>query len=108
MLHEYPHFNPKRYDLDIKIVAVRTGSHCKFNINYHITWIPKYRKKLLKGKVKEVLSTILEEQCKELKLQMLALEIMSDHLHLFVSAKPTHVPCDIVRKLKGNSFIQLC
>ena len=55
MLHEYPHFNPKRYDLDVKIATVRTGSHCNFNINCHIIWIPKYRKKLLKGKVKEAL-----------------------------------------------------
>ena len=36
---------------------------------------------------------------------MLALEIMPDHQHLFVSAKPTHVPCDIMKKLKGNSSI---
>ena len=107
MLHEYPHFNPNRYDLDVKIATVRKGSHCKFNINYHIIWIPKYRKKLLKGNVKEALKGILEEKCKELKLQMLALEIMPDHLHLFVGAKPTHIPCDLVKKLKGCSSIQL-
>ena len=30
-----------------------------------------------------------------------------DHIHLFVGAKPTHRPCDIVKQLKGNTSIQL-
>ena len=34
---------------------------------------------------------------------MLALEVMPDHIHLFVSALPTHTPYEIVRKLKGNT-----
>ena len=38
---------------------------------------------------------------------MLALEINPDHLHLFVGAKPKHIPCDLVKKLKGCSSIQL-
>jgi putative transposase len=38
---------------------------------------------------------------------MLALEIMPDHLHLFVGAKPTHIPYVIVKQLKGVSSIQL-
>jgi len=107
MLQQYPHFNPKRHNLQVKIATVRTGSHCKYNINYHLIWIPKYRKKVLVGKVREILTNIIEGQCKELKLDMLALEIMPDHLHLFVGAKPTHRPFEIVKKLKGNTSIQL-
>lgn len=105
--NRYPHFDPNRYDLNVKIATVRTGSHCKFNINYHLVWIPKYRKKVLLEKVKETLRTILEEQCRKLELEMLALEVMPDHLHLFVGAKPTHVPCEIVQKLKGVSSFRL-
>ena len=36
---QYKHFNPSTYNLDVKIATVRTGSHCKFNINYHLIWI---------------------------------------------------------------------
>jgi len=54
-----------------------------------------------------VLKTILNGQCQETGVQQLALEIMPDHLHLFVSTKPTHRPCEIVKKLKGNSSRQL-
>lgn len=101
------HFNPQKYNLDVKIATVRSGYHCKHNINYHIIWIPKYRKHLLTGKVAEVLKTIIEGQCEEMRCEKLALEIMPDHLHLFIGAKPTHRPCDIVHKLKGNTSIQL-
>ena len=103
----YKHFNPVEHKIESKIATVRTSHHCKYNINYHIIWIPKYRKHILKDKVKEVLKNIIDGQCKELSIQQLALEVMPDHLHLFVGAKPTIMPCRIVQKLKGNTSIQL-
>ena len=104
---EYPHFNPVKYNLDVKIATVRTGSHCKYNINYHIIWIPKFRKKILTGKVAEVLKTIINGQCEQLAVDNLALEVMPDHIHLFVGATPTHTPYKIVKQLKGNTSIQI-
>ena len=103
----YKHFNPEKHKIETKIATVNKGFHCKYNINYHIIWIPKYRKHILKGKVVKVLQTILKGQCETLKLKMLALEIMPDHLHLFVGARPTHKPFEIVKQLKGNTSIQL-
>ena len=40
-------------------------------------------------------------------IDCLALEIMPDHIHLFVATKPTDTPCKIIKQLKGNSSIQL-
>jgi putative transposase len=105
--NEYPHFNPIKHGLDVKISTVRTGSHSKHNINYHIIWIPKYRKKLLVGRVAEILKEIVAGQCSDLKLELLALEVMPDHIHLFVGATPMHVPAEIVKQIKGNTSIQL-
>lgn len=101
--NEYPHFNPKTYDIQVKISGVKSSSHSKHNLNYHIIWIPKYRKKILVGKLVPFLKQIIEEQCIEQGLEMLALEVMPDHIHLFISALPTHTPYEIVRKLKGNT-----
>jgi putative transposase len=103
MLHTYPHFNPNKYQLDVKIATVQSGFHCKFNINYHLVWIPKYRHTVLEGDVKKTLDIILKKECTKLHLNTLALEIMPDHLHLFVGAKPTHIPAVIVQRLKGVS-----
>ncbi len=102
------HFNPEEHRIDVKMAKVRTSNHCKHNINYHIVWIPKYRKQVLKDKrIVEVLTNILKGQCEDLKVEMLALEIMPDHLHIFVGAKPTNTPFKIVNQLKGNTSRQL-
>ena len=105
--NRFQHFNPEVHKIESKIATVRTSHHCKYNINYHIIWIPKYRKAILVGKVSEVLRTIIDGQCQELSIQQLALEIMPDHLHLFVGCKPTVTPFKIIHKLKGNTSIQL-
>lgn len=104
---DFPHFNPTKYNLKVKIASVRTSSHSKHNINYHLVWIPKYRKQILKGRVGEILREIIEGNCMDMGLELLALEIMPDHIHLFVGAKPTHTPFKIVKQLKGNTSIQL-
>jgi len=101
--NEFPHFNPAAYDINVKIATVRTGSHSKFNINYHIIWIPKYRRKILVGRVERMLRSIIEAQCDYLGVELLALEIMPDHIHLFVGATPNHKPFQIVKQIKGYS-----
>ena len=47
--NEYPHFNPTKHGIDVKISTVRTGSHSKHNINYHIIWIPTFKHLWAKG-----------------------------------------------------------
>ena len=42
------HFNPRDFDLTIeKIEKIRKTRNCKYNLNYHFTWIPKTRAKIL-------------------------------------------------------------
>lgn len=99
----YPHFNPEKYGLDVKVAEVRTGSHTKFNINYHLVWIPKYRKALLTGEVVNYLDNIIRGVCDSYGWDCLALEVMPDHVHLFVGARPEWSPAKIVNILKGNT-----
>ena len=54
-----------------------------------------------------VLNQIINGICYDNRCDMLACEIMPDHLHLFIGAKPTIMPCRIIHKLKGNTSIQL-
>jgi len=65
-------------------------------LNYHLVWIPKRRRKILIWPVAERLTHLLHEKCKELALEILAIEIQSDHVHLFVNALPRISPQDIV------------
>lgn len=106
--NKYPHFNPDEHEVNVKMAKVRSSSHCKHNINYHIVFIPKYRKEVLVGdKLKEILRTIITGKCEDLKCDLLALEIMPDHVHIFVGANPTHTPFRIVNQIKGNTSRQL-
>ena len=70
-------------------------------INYHFVWIPKRRKKVLVGNVAIRLEELLYEKCQELDLNILALEIGNNHVHLFVNTPPTIAPHQIMFRLKG-------
>jgi len=72
-------------------------------INYHLVWCPKRRKPVLVGGVKMRLEQILREVAKEKGVEILALEVQPDHLHLFISAYPQLPVHKLVKALKGRS-----
>jgi putative transposase len=90
-----------------KLVRVKSTRHARYQIAYHFVWIPKYRKEILKGEVKEYLETLFREIAKEYGFEILAMEIMPDHIHLFVSAPPKYSPSTIAKILKGISAKKL-
>jgi putative transposase len=81
----------------------RTKETCVFLMNYHIIWCPKRRRKVLLDRVKTRLEELIRETAPLLECEILALEILSDHLHLFVSATPQWAPNQIIARLKGTS-----
>ena len=89
--------------LSEKLVKVKSTRHAKYQIAYHFVWIPKYRKPVLKGKIKEFLENLFKEIAKEYGFEILAMEIMPDHIHLFVSAPPKYSPSTIAKIFKGIS-----
>jgi putative transposase len=72
-------------------------------LNYHLVWCPKRRKPVLVGGVKRRLEQILREAAKEKGVEILALEVQPDHLHLFISAYPQLPVHKLVKALKGRS-----
>ncbi len=79
------------------------GNSCVYNINYHIVFCPKYRKQVLNENIKEDLEIIFKSVISSNDWKLLELEVMPDHIHLFVSAHPKQSPLEIVKKLKGIS-----
>lgn len=70
-------------------------------INYHFVWCTKFRRPVLAGAVGERLRDLIAERVGDLGCDIIALEIMPDHIHLFVSAHPLDAPQHIVNQLKG-------
>lgn len=75
--------------------------HSAYVINYHLVWIPRYRKKVLVGLVEARLKELLAQIAAQYGFEILAVEVMPDHVHLFVSAPPKYAPAEIVRLFKG-------
>jgi putative transposase len=70
-------------------------------MGYHFVWCPKYRKPVLVGAVKKRMQELIYQKAKEIDCGIIALEIMPDHTHLFIQAKPTLSPNRIVGQIKG-------
>ena len=70
-------------------------------MNYHFVWCPKYRRKVITGNIEKGLKQLLEQKTGELDCKIIPLEIMSDHVHIFVQAPPTIAPNRLVAALKG-------
>lgn len=71
-------------------------------LNYHFVWCPKYRRKVLVGAIVKRLDELIRLKCQELKCEVLALSIQSDHVHLFVKASsPQLAPNRIIGAVKG-------
>ena len=49
----------------------RSGSHTRYDCRYHLVWIPKYRKKVLLGKIKDRLQELIDERSEELRVIIL-------------------------------------
>lgn len=102
------HFNAKEFDLTLtKIATIRKTKNCKYNINYHFTWIPKCRAKIMVAPFNERIKKYLLQKCNAREWDPLALQIMPDHIHFFISAAPKWAPSKIIQELKAYSSKEL-
>lgn len=74
-----------------------------YDIQYHFVWIPKYRKRVLLGKIKTRLTELLSECAEINQFDILELSIQPDHVHILLSAKPRYSPSEIMRFVKGGT-----
>ena len=81
----------------------KSNRNVVYSSKYHVVWCPKYRRKILIDEIAERLETILRGTCAELEAEILALEIMPDHIHLLVEVDPQFGIHRLVKRLKGRS-----
>ena len=82
-------------------------AHCKWECQYHIVFIPKYRKKKLYGMVRDDVREIIRTLCKYKKVEIIAGAVCADHVHLCVSIPPKLSVSDFVGYLKGKSALMI-
>ena len=79
----------------------RSAAHTKYDCRYHFVWIPKYRKKILLGVMKERLQILISDRSEELRVKILKASIEPDHVHLYVSVPPSISPSKYMNLIKG-------
>ena len=68
-----------------------------------MVWIPKYRHPVLTGEVADHLRDIFQIIAEKKGVEILSLEIMPDHIHLFISSPPQNAPSLLINWFKGIS-----
>jgi putative transposase len=79
------------------------STHSTYNVGYHIVFCAKYRYNLLRYRAVERLKTLLRQSACDLGISILAMEVMQDHVHLFIVARPAVQVPQMIRRLKGYS-----
>jgi putative transposase len=72
-----------------------------YDLGYHVVWCPKYRRPVLTGPVKDRCEALIRAKAAEHGWRLVALEIMPDHVHLFVKAHLPDSPSHIANQFKG-------
>jgi putative transposase len=79
----------------------KTSPGAAFSVKYHIVWCPKYRKRVLIDPVDTRLKALLYEIAENIGTVIQAMEVMPDHVHLFVEADATRAPAELANRFKG-------
>lgn len=82
---------------------VTHGRGYVYSLQYHIVWVTKYRKRIFIGDIESEVKSYLIQTLKSLDMNIIAMEIMPDHIHLLVDCKPQLKLSDAIKVLKGNT-----
>jgi putative transposase len=85
------------------VVAPRSNANITFQCAFHVVWCPKYRRRVLGGRIEERLEEIVREVVAEKGAWLIELEVMPDHVHLLVEVDPQLGVHRLVKAVKGRS-----
>jgi putative transposase len=84
-------------------MAPKASAHAVYDLKYHFVWTPKYRKDLLTGEVAEAVREILQSVAEAHDMEIDTMEVMEDHVHVFLCAPPRYSPARVMQILKSIS-----
>ncbi len=83
----------------------RSLSHVRWDCKYHLVIVPKYRKKVIYGKLRRQVGPILRRLCQQRGITLLDGHAMSDHIHMCLSVAPKFSIAHTIGYLKGKSAV---
>ena len=82
-------------------------SHTRWNCKYHIVFIPKYRRKVVYGKLRRDIGAILRRLCEMKDIEIIEAHAMPDHIHMSVRIPPKMSVSYFMGYLKGKSSLMI-
>ena len=82
-------------------------SHVIWRCQYHIVWVPKYRYKVLKGKIGEEVRRTIIVQSERLACEIVELNVQEDHVHLLIKVPPKVSISAMMGVMKGKSALRV-
>ncbi len=79
------------------------NSHHVFRIMYHFVWIPKYRHKIFTEPYRSSLKNIIYKIGYDYNIEIVEIEIPTDHIHMVVKSEPKRCPSTIMQIIKSIS-----
>ena len=84
-------------------VEYATGAHTKHRLKYHLVFLPKYRKRVLRGKIAREVRTLFLQAADINSWNIESIQILPDHLHMLIQLNPDLAVSKVVQILKGGS-----
>ena len=91
----------------IDSMSYRKTSHSVYDLKYHIVWITKYRKPILRGAIGQRVRELIRQTSASLEVYIVKGHIAKDHVHLLVSVPPKLSVSEYVKRVKGRSARKL-
>jgi putative transposase len=86
---------------------IKSLSHSKYRCQYHIVFAPKYRRKVIYGKIKKDIGEIIRKLCEQKGVEIIEAEACKDHIYLLVSIPPYLSVAQFMGYLKGKSSLMI-
>ncbi|MFR8060760.1 MAG: IS200/IS605 family transposase [Blautia massiliensis (ex Durand et al. 2017)] len=113
-------YNKASYDTIVKVSQANTKenrrrsnvdssslSHTRYKCQYHIVFIPKYRKRIMYGRLKADVREIIKKLCDYRNIEIVEGAVCADHVHLCLSIPPSEKVSDVVGYIKGKSALMI-
>lgn len=85
----------------------KSNNNVVYSCKYHVVWCPKYRRKVLTGEIETRLKEVITNTCLEIKVDIIEMEIMPEHVHLLIEVDPQYGVHKAIKQIKSRSSFLL-
>jgi putative transposase len=83
--------------------GLKSTAQARYDLRYHFVFVPKYRKRVLNGKIKTRIEGMIRFAAQINEWEIYELAVQPDHVHLYIGAQPSWSPSEIMKVVKGGT-----